>query len=141
MTGRLLALWCVLLLAPAAAFAQSAGDEQYSDPFAGNSPSTKTTPTHSTPSHSTPTQSQSPSASASQGASSGSSQSGSQPASGSSTGTASSGSSTGTSPGASSSALPRTGYDAWPPALTGALMLLAGVVLRLGLARLPRRAR
>ncbi|MEA2319665.1 MAG: hypothetical protein QOD44_3854, partial [Solirubrobacteraceae bacterium] len=40
----LLALLCALLLAPAAASAQSAGDEQYEDPFGDATPQAQATP-------------------------------------------------------------------------------------------------
>ena len=113
-----------LLPIPAAAMAQSAGNEQYTDPLAGSSPTAKkhssSTPTSSAPS-------------------SGSQSTGTTGASGS-TGTTSNSSQAGASSSAdpsSSTGLPRTGFNAWGLALMGALMLIAGVLLRLGL-RLPR---
>ena len=124
MTSRLLAALCaVSLLVPAIAVAQSAGDEQYTDPFAGNAPAGHS-PTSSAPSQNT---------------SSPSVQSPGQLASSSSPGGTASGD-PGTSSGGSGNSLPRTGFDAWMLAVMGALMLLAGVLLRLGLRPLPWRA-
>src|SRR2546423_1604527 len=119
---RLLAALCALpLLLPAAALAQSAGDEQYTDPLAGSAPAGHS-PSSSSPTHNTG----SPSGQSNQLASS------SAP-----NGTGSGDPSTSSS--ASGSSLPRTGFDAWLLALMGAFMLIAGVLLRLGLRPLPWR--
>jgi hypothetical protein len=104
-----------LLLFPATALAQSAGDKQYSDPFAGQSPSGSSpspSPTAQAPSSSQPSGS--------------GSQTASQPSTGSSAGAGDSSSSS-SSP---SGQLPRTGLRAWLLAAIGALMLLAGALLR-----------
>ena len=125
MTGRLLAAFCAaVLLVPAAAFAQSAGNEQYSDPFAGKAPSTHSPTAPSSPAPA-PTTSSPPA------------QPQGQLASGSSPGTTTQGNSGATPTASSSSALPRTGFDAWIMAAMGALMLLAGALLRLGLRARP----
>jgi LPXTG-motif cell wall-anchored protein len=109
----------VLLIAPAAATAQSAGDEQYADPL-GNT----------------------------QGGGGGNGGSGNQGNSGSTQGSGTSGSGTtapsqgSTAPGTTSQApstgsgatLPRTGADAGLLALAGALMLGTGLAMRRRLA-------
>ena len=124
MPGRLLAAFCVvvLLLVPAVALAQSAGDEQYSDPFAGKAPVTRS-PAKS-PASSPTSPAPTPSTGAPVQGSSG------QLASSAPT-TANSNSSSATS--TPSSALPRTGLRAWLLAVAGALMLLVGAFMRLGL--------
>src|SRR5215218_709138 len=117
----------ILLLLPATALAQSAGDEQYSDPFADQSPSSGNSPS-SSPGAQAPNSSQ-PTGSGSQAAS--------QPSTGSS-------GSTGDTPSSSSSAtgqLPRTGLRAWLLAAIGAFMLLAGALLRFVARPLPGRSR
>ena len=118
-TRRLAAPLAALILAaaPAAAFAQNAGDEQYADPFGGNSQS---------------------------GGGGGSSNSGSSGSSGTTgtSGTAGSGvaaaqqqatgaagATTGQST-ASSGQLPRTGLDVGVVAAVGAALLLGGLALR-----------
>ena len=106
----------ILLLFPATALAQSAGDKQYSDPCAGQSPSSGSSPSPS-PTAQAPSSSQ-PSGSGSQTAA--------QPSTGSSAGA---GDSSSPSPSASGQ-LPRTGLRAWLLAAIGALMLLAGALLR-----------
>lgn len=103
----------IALAAPAAAFAQSAGDEQYQDPLAGSNQS----------------QSNSGSGSGSSG-SSGQGSSGSTSSQGSSstgTGQSSSSSSSGSS---GSPELARTGFPVGLPIAAGALLLLGGVGLR-----------
>jgi hypothetical protein len=97
----------ILLLLPAAALAQSAGDEQYSDPFADKSPTAKAPSSSPAPDSSQPAQS---------------------------TGQLAQTSSPGSDDNDSSSsgALPRTGTRAWTLALMGSLMLLGGALLRLG---------
>jgi hypothetical protein len=113
-----------LLAVPAAAFAQSAGDEQYSDPFAKQQPP-----------------SSSPDSSGDGG--SGDDQLVQTPAPSSSNGNGPTGGDSGSSPTSSASsdgsALPRTGLRAWMLAVMGGTMLLFGALLRLG-AR-PRRLR
>lgn len=129
-------LAALLLAAPAAALAQSAGNQQYVDPLAGNStPSTGS-------SHSTPSQGTS-SPSSSGPASSGATQtsSGSAPASTSqgtattasaASGTGSSASQSSASQSSSSSAtLPRTGLDLGPALAVAGVLLAAGLALRL----------
>jgi hypothetical protein len=103
----LLAVLCVLLLAPAAAIAQSAGDEQYEDPFGDEQPQSQATPA--------PTQA--PAAAPAQAPTT--------PAPATSTQSA-------TTPAGPPVPiqLPRTGGDAWLPALLGVILLSAGVVLR-----------
>jgi LPXTG-motif cell wall-anchored protein len=104
----------VLALLPAAAAAQSAGDEQYSDPFGGKdqSPAQATpapapaAPTAPAPA-AQPAQAQAPAAPA-------------QPA-----------------PAGAPVQLPRTGADAWLPALLGLALLSAGVALRARARRAP----
>ena len=112
------------LLVPAVAIAQSAGDEQYSDPFGGNSPSSSSGSSGSSGSSSSPAP----------GGSSG------QLAQNSSGDSSTSDSSEASDTQSSGSGLPRTGSDSWLLALMGALMLLGGLFLRLGLRPLPTRA-
>jgi hypothetical protein len=107
----------ILLLLPAAASAQSAGDKQYSDPFANQSPSSGNGNGNGNGS-SSPT-AQAPNNSQSTG-------SGSQAASDPSSNSTASGSSSSSASGS----LPRTGLRAWVLAAMGALMLLAGALLR-----------
>lgn len=114
----------ILLLLPGAALAQSAGDNQYSDPFAGKSPSSGSSPS-SSPSPQAPSSSQSGG-------------SGSQASSNPST--SSSGSAGNSSASSSTSgSLPRTGLRAWLLVAIGALMLLAGALLRFFLRPLSAR--
>ena len=96
-------------LAPAAARAQDgAGDEQYTDPFAGQSqpkPKPKQTPVQPVPHQQLPSQQQAtPQATAPAPAAQ--------------------------QPGASSRELPRTGFDVIPVALVGVALVLAGLGLR-----------
>ena len=127
MRSRCLALLGgVLLLLPAGAIAQSAGDKQYTDPFAGESPPSRSQPQ--------PSQGSSPP--------SGSNESSNAPAL-RSPGQLSQSPDQGASGAGSASSggpLPRTGVESWALVLTGGLMLLGGVLLRLGLRPLPRRA-
>ncbi|HEY1358024.1 MAG TPA: hypothetical protein VGF21_06950 [Thermoleophilaceae bacterium] len=109
----------ILLLLPAVALAQSAGDNEYNDPFAKQAPASNT-PT-SSPGSSAPDNSQTADAN---------SQSASTPSSSSDPAAASSG----------DGALPRTGSRIWILGLLGGLMLLSGTFLRLGLRPLPQRA-
>ena len=103
----LLALLCGLLLAPAAAVAQSAGDDQYSDPFGDEQPQSEATPAPAQAPAAEPAQAQTTPAPAVPAAPT-------QPA-----------------PAPSAPAeLPRTGGDAWPAALLGLALLSAGVALR-----------
>ena len=128
---RVLALLAALLVlagAPAVAVAQSAGDDQYVDPFAGQDAGG------------------SGGSSGSSGGQSGSSPSSSAPSS--SAPSASAPSSSATAPAASSapattapvsSQLPYTGTGTALRALLGAVLLLAGVALRLRVPDVPRR--
>jgi LPXTG-motif cell wall-anchored protein len=102
----------VLALLPAEAAAQSAGDEQYSDPFGGKDQ----TQAQATPAPAAPT---APAPAA-------------QPAQAPTTPAPAT-----QAPVAAQPQLPRTGADAWLPALLGLALLSAGVALR---AR-ARRAR
>jgi hypothetical protein len=110
------ALACALTLAlPTAALAQSAGDNQYQDPFSGQ-----------TPSSSQPKQAPSGGGGNSQV----SPQVQSSPASSSSASTpAAAGQSQQTAAGA---ALPRTGFPAFLPLAYGLVLLLCGAALRRG---------
>jgi LPXTG-motif cell wall-anchored protein len=122
----------LLLLLPATAFAQSAGDEQYSDPFATPPPAkAPSTPSPSAPSSGNQ-QAGTPSSSGT-GTSSTQGTTSSTPSS-TASGSASSGSTS------SSDALPRTGSSVWMLALLGGLMVLGGLLLRLGLRPYSRRA-
>jgi hypothetical protein len=110
----LLTLLCALLLTPAAAVAQSAGDEQYEDPFPTSQPNTQATPAPTqapaaAPAQATPTPTPA-----------GPKLSEDMP-----TGTA-----TATAPSTAQPKLPRTGGDAWLAALLGLDLLPAGVALR-----------
>jgi hypothetical protein len=105
----------VALAAPATAFAQSAGDEQYQDPFGGDQGQSQNSGTPSSSGDqgtSTPTQAPAPTAA--------------QP--------------TATTAQAAPAAaqLPRTGGDPLPVAVAGFWLLLGGVALR---ARVRVRAR
>jgi LPXTG-motif cell wall-anchored protein len=114
----------ILTLSPAAALAQSAGDQQYADPFGNNE------------------QNESGGGSSGGGGGSGGSSGGGQSQSAPSTsgvagaqaqgttGTATSSSSTATTAQSQSGQLPRTGLDAGLVAALGAVLLLAGLALR-----------
>ena len=96
-------------LLPAAAYAQSAGDEQYEDPFGDEQPQSQATPAPTQAPAAEPAQSEpAPAAPA-------------QPA---------------PAPAAAPAQLPRTGGDARLPALLGLFLLSAGVALRVRARRL-----
>jgi LPXTG-motif cell wall-anchored protein len=106
----------ILTLSPAAALAQSAGDQQYADPFGNNE------------------QNQSGGGSGGGGSGGGQGQaapsaSGVAPTQAQGAGTAAS-SATGTAAESGSGELPRTGLDAGLVAVLGAVLLLAGLALR-----------
>jgi LPXTG-motif cell wall-anchored protein len=108
-----------LALLPAAAAAQSAGDEQYQDPFgssqpAQSTPAAKPAPATSAPAPATQAQAQPTAAPATPA----------QPAA------------TGAAP-AQAAELPRTGGDARWPVLLGVALLAAGVALRAHARRAP----
>lgn len=111
------------LALPASAWAQSAGDNQYQDPFANGSPSAG---------------SRGGSGSASQADGSGQTTSGGLQTAGGGSGSSSS-TSGATASTAASGELPRTGLDVAPIAALGLTFLLAGLLLRLLSApRAPR---
>ena len=103
----------MLALVPAAASAQSAGDEQYEDPFGDEQPQAQATPAPTQAPAAEPAQSQTtpapprpprpPQA----------------------------------APAPAAAQLPRTGGDAWLPALLGLILLSAGVALRAHARRAP----
>jgi hypothetical protein len=99
-----LAVALVSLALPAGAFAQGAGDDQYSDPFGGDA-----TPTATPRPAATATPAPAPAQAAATPA----------PATGAKA-----------TPTPPANTLPYTGVDAWPLALGGALLLGAGVTLR-----------
>lgn len=126
--GALALLVTIVLSIPAAALAQSAGNQQYIDPLAGQTqPTTTSQPAASAPS-------------ASQSAPAGSSSSSSAPATGTSAAssqattstTEASASTQATDPSSQSSArtLPFTGLDLVPCLIVACVLLGAGVVLR-----------
>jgi hypothetical protein len=96
-----LAVALVSLALPAGAYAQGAGDDQYSDPFGGDATPTATPKPAATAPPAQPAATPAPSA--------GTAQATATPA---------------------PNQLPYTGVDAWPLALGGALLLGAGVTLR-----------
>jgi len=107
------ALACALTLAlPSAALAQSAGDNQYQDPFSGQSPS-----------------SSQPKAPSGGGNSQVQAQAQASPA-GSTTATQSQSSQSGQA--AQGETLPRTGFEAFLPLAYGLVLLLSGAALRRG---------
>ena len=118
--SRLVALFAALaLLAPASAFAQSAGDNQYTDPFGGDSGG------------------QQQSSSGSQGSSSGSSgTAGTTTAQAPAPAPTSAPVATAAQSTTAAQQLPRTGHDPITPAVAGFWLLLGGVTLR---ARLRQR--
>jgi hypothetical protein len=97
-----LAVALVSLALPAGAFAQGAGDDQYSDPFGADA---------------TPTATPKPAATAAPAPA--------QPAA-----TAAPATGAKATPTPSANTLPYTGVDAWPLALGGVVLLGAGVTLR-----------
>jgi LPXTG-motif cell wall-anchored protein len=108
---RVLALVLAFALVPASAFAQGAGDDQYQDPFGDEQEQEEATPA---PTPQTPAATPAPATA--------------QPAQ--SAPTAAPPSST---PQRSSNTLPYTGIDGWPVAIAGALLLGAGLMLRVRL--------
>lgn len=119
----LLATAALALACPAFAHAQSAGDNQYQDPFGNSPPPSSTSPQHSSSSHNAaapaPNSSSSPAAT------------NVTPATTAATPLATTAPSTGTaatSTGATT--LPRTGVDTVEEALIGASLLLGGFGLR-----------
>ena len=98
-----LAVALVSLALPAGAYAQGAGDDQYSDPFGADATPTATPKpaATATPAPAQPAATPAPSAGTAQA-----------------------------TPTPSKNTLPYTGVDAWPLALGGALLLGAGVMLR-----------
>lgn len=112
-----LALSLLALAFPTTALAQSAGDNQYQDPFANQGTSQGSSNSSSSGSQTSQTQSST---------SSGTAQSTSDPSG--TAGTTASGTSTGTS--ASSGQLPFTGYDDVFTGVIGAVLLLGGVTAR-----------
>jgi hypothetical protein len=100
----------MLALLPAAASAQSAGDEQYEDPFGDEQPQSQATPAPAPAAE--PTQSEATPAPAAPA----------QPA---------------PAPAAAPAQLPRTGGDARLPGLLGLVLLSAGVALRAHARRHP----
>jgi hypothetical protein len=96
----------MLALVPAAASAQSAGDEQYEDPFGDEQPQSQATPAPTQAPAAEPAQSQSQTTPAPAAPA--------QPA----------------AQAAPAAQLPRTGVDVWLPALLGLVLLSAGVTLR-----------
>jgi hypothetical protein len=103
-----------LALIPAAAFAQGAGDDQYSDPFGSENGQATPAPTRAAP-RATPAQAP-PAATATASAP--------QPRA-TATPAPSGGGGGGGAP-----TLPYTGVDGWPVAITGTLLLGAGLALR-----------
>jgi hypothetical protein len=97
-----LAVALVSLALPAGAFAQGAGDDQYSDPFGADA---------------TPTATPKPAATA-------------VPAPAQPAATAAPATGAKATPTPSANTLPYTGVDAWPLALGGVVLLGAGVTLR-----------
>jgi LPXTG-motif cell wall-anchored protein len=101
------------LAVPSAAYAQGAGDDQYTDPFSGSSQPTPTATPRSTP-QATATPAPAPAAPAP-------AQSSSAPAATATPAPAQ---------GPAGPTLPYTGVDAWIPGLSGALLLGGGIALR-----------
>jgi hypothetical protein len=108
----------LVLAVPSAAYAQGAGDDQYTDPFSGSSQPTPT----ATPRSSAPQATATPAPAAPAPA-----QSSAAPAA-----TAAPAPAQASAPAAGPT-LPYTGVDAWIPGLSGALLLAGGVALRLRL--------
>jgi LPXTG-motif cell wall-anchored protein len=105
------------LAVPSAAHAQGAGDDQYTDPFNGSSATPTATPQPTTP-QATATPAPVPA------------QSSAAPAATATPAPA------GPSSSPAGPTLPYTGADAWIPGLSGALLLGAGVALRVRLREL-----
>jgi LPXTG-motif cell wall-anchored protein len=107
----LLALLCGLLLAPAAAVAQSAGDDQYADPFGDEEQQqAQSTPAPAAPAPAAPATTPAPSGGAAQAP-------------------------TAAAPGAAPT-LPRTGHGALVAALAGVALIASGLALRAHARRL-----
>ena len=105
----------MLAFLPAVAAAQSAGDEQYEDPFAGDQGQAKPTPTpRPAPAAAAPAQATATPAAAAPAPQA------AAPA-----------------PAATAGQLPRTGEDAVAPGAIGAILLAAGVALRVRVRRAP----
>ena len=141
----LLAAFLVLAGAPAVAAAQSAGDDQYVDPFAGQDAGgsgaggkTGSAPSASAPSASAPSTS-APSASAPSTSAPASAPSTSAPASSAPSSSAPAASAPSVSSAPVQVQLPYTGGATAYRALLGAVLLLAGVALRLRVPDVPRR--
>ncbi|MDA0182641.1 hypothetical protein OJ997_20185 [Solirubrobacter phytolaccae] len=98
-----------LALAPASAFAQGAGDDQYNDPF-GDEESQEATPTPAAPA---------PAATATPA-----------PATPSQATATPGGPQATATPGTGGPTLPYTGIDGWPIAIGGAFLLGSGLALR-----------
>jgi LPXTG-motif cell wall-anchored protein len=96
----------MLALVPAAASAQSAGDEQYEDPFGDEQPQSQATPAPTQAPAAEPAQSQATPAPAEPAPPLAADMPPQRPG------------------------LPRTGSDVWLPALLGLVLLSAGVALR-----------
>ena len=94
----------MLALLPAAASAQSAGDEQYEDPFGDEQPQSQATPAPQAPA--------------------------AEPAQSEATPVPAAPAQSAPAAAAAPAQLPRTGGDAWLPALLGLVLLSAGVALR-----------
>jgi hypothetical protein len=107
---RILAVAAALLvLLPSAAAAQSAGDEQYSDPFGGGKDQTQAQATPAPAATAAPAPAAQPAQAPAAPAAPASVQS---------------------APRGAQTQLPRTGGDPWLPALLGLALLSAGVALR-----------
>jgi hypothetical protein len=102
-----------LALTPAVAFAQGAGDDQYSDPFGSDNAQATPAPTRSAP-RATPAPAQ-PAATATASAPQPQPQGTATPV---------------PATGGGAPTLPYTGLDGWPVAITGSLLLGAGLALR-----------
>jgi hypothetical protein len=100
-----------LALTPAVAFAQGAGDDQYSDPFGSENEQATPAPTRAAPT-ATPAQAQ-PAATATASAPPPQPQATVTPVA-----------------GGGAPTLPYTGLDGWPVAITGTVLLGAGLALR-----------
>lgn len=113
-----LALSLLALAFPATAFAQSAGDNQYQDPFANQGSSSPSSNSGSTSSPSTSSSGTTPSSTGTAGTT------------GSTSGDAAGSPSAQAGTSASSGQLPFTGYDDIFTGVAGAVLLLGGVTVR-----------
>ncbi len=132
MLSLLVLAGALAMLAPAAALATSAGDQQYVDPLGGSSSGSGSGSSQSGSSNPGSSSSGSSSA-ASSGSSSGSAVASSTPITTASSPTTTSTGSTSTT---SAATLPFTGYAGWLSGGLGVLLLAAGLALR----RVTRRA-